>query len=110
MERPLKHSFTRPLANQVGLQVRHPYSFPSVPDAWCPKLDIVAKQLLGKEAKEADTPLARLQVFILDTLAPMLEIAEEAQKGSLKVEKAGEAARAAIALLGNASCQVVKER
>lgn len=108
-ERLLKQSFTRPLSNQVRLQVRKPYSFPAVPDTRCPKLDAVAKQLLGKEAKEVDTSLARLQAFVLDTLAPMLEIAEEAQKGSLSVEKAGEGARAAIALLGNASCQMAKE-
>ena len=74
------------------------------------KLDPVAKQLLPKEAKDADTSLARLQAFMLDALAPMVDILEEAQKGPLTTEKAAEAARSAILLLGNASTQVAKER
>lgn len=51
--------------------------------------------------KDADTSLARQHAFLLDALAL---IARKKNRGaSLMVGKAGEAA---IALLGNASCQV----
>ena len=109
-KRVLKQAFTRPLANPARLQVRRPFAFPAVQETKCPKLDPVAKQLLTKEAKDADTSLARLQAFMLDALAPMVDILEEAQKGSLTIDKAAEAARTAILLLGNASTQVAKER
>ena len=76
----------------------------------CSKLDLVAKKLLQKEAKDADAGLARLQTLVLDTLAPLVDIVEEAQRGSLTVEKAAESAKAAITLLGNVSAHISSER
>ena len=73
-------------------------------------MDLVAKQLLQKDAKDADAGPARLQAFVLDTLALLVDIAEETQRGSLTVEKAAESARAAITLLGNASAHISRER
>ena len=46
---------------------------------------------------------------ILDEVAPLVNIVEEAQRGALTGEQAAEAAKAAITLLGNASSDVSRE-
>lgn len=98
------------MSNQTRLQTRKPYLFPELEVTRCPKLDPVAKQLLQREQKQADASLAKLRTFILDAVAPIVQIVEESQKGMLSGDQAAEAARAALALLGNASTQVSKER
>ena len=54
--------FAKPLGNQSRLQVRKPYAFPNLAET---KLDLVAKQLLSKDAKDADTTMAHLQTMML---------------------------------------------
>ena len=76
----------------------------------CPKLDRVLKQNLSKEVKEADVAAAKLQTLTLDMVATLVHILEEAQKGTLTVQSAAEAAKSALMLLGNASTHMTKER
>ena len=76
----------------------------------CPKLDPVAKQLFQREQKQADTSLAKLQTIVLDAVAPLVHIVNEAQQGTLSVEQMVEAAKTALSLLGNASAHVSRER
>ena len=79
----LKMAFGRPMPNQARLQVRKPFPFPDVEATRCPKLDPVAKQLLQKEQKQADSALAKLQTLVVDAVAPLVHIVEEAAKGTL---------------------------
>ena len=99
----LKTAFGRPLTNQARLQLRKPYTFPNVDTTKCPKLDPAAKQLLGKEQKQADSALAKVQT-------PLVHLVEEASKGSLTGEQAAEVAKCSLTLLGNASAHISKER
>ena len=99
----LKTAFSRPLANQARLQARKPYSFPNVEATKCPKLDLAAKQLLSKEQKQSDGALAKLHTLVLDAVAPLVHLVEEAGRGSLSGEQAAE-------ILGNASASISKER
>ena len=103
--RALKDTFSRPLNNQICLQARRPYAFPDVETTKCPKLNPIAN-----EQKQADAMLAKLQSYILDAVAPLVHIVEEARNGAQMGEQATEAAKAAIALLSNASSHVSRER
>lgn len=106
----LKTAFGRPLSNQSRLQARKPYPFPNVETTRCPKLDPVAKQLMQRDQKQADASMAKIQTLVLDVVAPLVYIAEEATRGSLSGEQAAEAAKAALFPLGNASVHVSKKR
>ena len=106
----LKSAFKKPLSNTTQLQVRKAYAFPNVEDTRCPKLDCAIKQNLKKDVKDTDSNAARLQIFIIDAVTPLVFILEEAQKGTLTSQSAAEAAKAALLLLGNASAQMTKER
>ena len=108
--RAIKTAFKGPLLNTARLQTRKGYSFPDVEDTKCPKLDRVIKQNLSKEVKEADAAAAKLQTLTLDAVAPLVHILEEAQKGTLSIQSAAEAAKSALVLLGNASAHMTKER
>ena len=79
-------------------------------DTKCPKLDGVVKQNLTKEIRDAESNVAKLQTLTLDAVAPLVHILEEAQRGSLTVKTAVDAASAALALLGNASAHMTCER
>lgn len=109
-EKALKSSFGRSLPNAVCLQTRKPFLFPSIEVTKCPKLNPVAKQLLQKDAKQADVNLAKLRSLMLDTVALLVRIVEEAQRNTLTPEQAAEVAKAALSLLGNASAHISKER
>jgi len=52
-----------------------------------------------QEVKEADAAAAELQTLTLDAVAPLVHILEEAQKDTLTVQSAAEAAKSALVLL-----------
>ena len=83
-----------------------PYPFPNVETTRCPKLDLVAKQLMQRDKKQADASMVKIQTLVLDAVAPLVYIMEEVTRGSLSDEQAAEAAKAAQSLLGNASAHV----
>ena len=63
-------------ANQTWLQIWRSYSFPVMNDVKCQKLHVAVRQLLKEEVKGASAPLARLQMFVLDVVAPLVKIAQ----------------------------------
>ena len=109
-QKAIKTAFGRPLHNAARLQTRKAYPFPMTEDTKCPKLDGVVKQNLTKEIRDADSNVAKLQTLTLDAVAPLVHILEEAQRGSLAVKMAVNAAGAALALLGNASAHMTCKR
>jgi hypothetical protein len=107
----LKSAFSRPVSNQARLLARKPLPFPNLEATkCCPKLDPVAKQLMQKDQKQADALLARLEMLVLNAMALLVHIVEEAGIGTLSSEAAAEAAKAALSLLGNASANISRER
>jgi len=91
-------------------QIWKPFTFPDVEATRCPKLDSLAKQLFQREQKQVDASLAKLQTIVLDTVAPLVHIVNEAQQGTLSVEQVVEAAKTALSLLGNAAAHVCIKR
>ena len=106
--RMIKMAFKGPI--HCRLQMWKGYSFPDMEGTKCPKLDQVIEQNLSKEVKEADVVAAKLQTLTPDVVAPLVYILEKAQKDKLTVQSAAEAAKSALALLGNASAHITKER
>ena len=74
----IKTAFEKPLPNAARLQTRKTYSFPMIEDTKCPKLDTVVKQNLSKKVKDSDVNVAKLQTLMLDAVAPLVHILEEA--------------------------------
>ena len=84
----IKAAFEKPLPNAARLQTRKIYSFPMIEDTKCPKLDTVVKQNLSKDVKDSDVNVAKLQTLMLDAVAPLVHILEEAQRGTLTLKTA----------------------
>jgi hypothetical protein len=109
-EKFIKEVFGHSISNGTRLQTRKEYPFPDLNESRCPKLDPIMKQNLSKDAKDVDTAASKVQALVLDSVAPLTSILEDAQNGSLTVQKTTEAAKAALTLLGNASAAISKER
>ena len=92
----LTTSFTKPLANATRLSLKKSYSIPKVDATKCPKLDRVMKYIT---TKDSNGTAAKLQTLMLDAVAPLTFILEEAQKGTLTPEVAVKATKVALGLL-----------
>jgi hypothetical protein len=106
----IQTAFERPLSNVARLSARRAYAFPDTEVTKCPRLDSVVKQNLGKDVKDADVSVAKIQALTLDTVAPLVHILEEAQRGTLTSQMDTETAGAALTLLGNAVSHLTSER
>ncbi len=101
----LKSAFGKPVPNQERQSLRKPFPAPRVDQTKCPKLD---RGNISKETKDRDNMLAKAQTLFLDAVSNLLESAlESANSGNLTPEAS---ANAALALLGNASANLSKER
>jgi hypothetical protein len=66
------------------------------------------RALIPQQAKSADKDLAKIQSFVLDSLAPITALVEKHQKMSVTDIK--EAALTAVELIGNANGQILRFR
>ena len=73
-----------------------PITIPERETTKCQKLDPAAKQLLQRDQKQGDALLEKLQTLVLDAVAPLVHIEEEAGKGTLSGEVAADADKAAL--------------
>ena len=89
-------AFKTPLANIARQALRRQLGVP--------KLDTVIKCNLSKEVKDVDSQLARIHTLMLDAVAPLVQVLEEAASKTLTAESATKAAKTALSLIGNASC------
>ena len=103
-------AFKTPLANTARQALRRQFGVPKLDTTKCPKLDTVIKCNLSKEVKDADSQLARIHTLMLDAVAPLVQVLEEAASNTLTTESATKAAKTALNLIGNASCQMAKDR
>ena len=65
---------------------------------------------LSKEVKDLGINVAKLQTLMLDAVALLVHILEEAQRGTLTLKTATEAAGTALARLGNVSAHMTCDR
>ena len=75
-------------------------------------MDQVIKSLASQSAKSADRELARIQTFVLDSIAPVSSLLEQVSHESdrLSIEDVKLAALTAAELIGNASAQISRLR
>ena len=81
------------------------------PQSTCPKLNHVVKGNISKDTKEADRTLVKLQTLVIDAVAPLMHMLEEAQSGKLTNDDTSvKASKLTLSLLGNASAHISKVR
>ena len=78
----------------------------------CPNLDPVFKSSVKAEVKTADSELARIEAFMLDSVGPLASVLNAMEKcgDDFTLEDAQSALRNAIKLLGNTSSQICRLR
>ena len=101
----LAEKCSRRVINTACLEVRKPYPLPKVVQTKTPQLDSFMKEELSSTAKAEDKELAKIQTFVLDTLAPLTAVLEasSANEGAneLSIEEVVNATTTAVALIGN---------
>ena len=99
----LSDSCTRSLMNESSKRTRNRYNLPKVDMTRTPKFDPVIKTLAPQQARSTDKELARIQTFLLDTMALISAILESANE--MAVEDVRETSITASALIGNANAK-----
>ena len=107
-------AFNSTLSNGERRRVRSAFPTPEVTVTRCPKLDAIFKtSSVKQDVKTADAELVRLQAFVHDPVAPLLQLVHAMDDESvftLDLDGAKKAAADAVRLLGNASAQISKLR
>ena len=98
----------RSVSNELRKRTQGRYKLPMVEVTKTPSLDPVIKTLATQRAKAVDKELAKLQTFVLDSLAPLTAILEYGY--GMSVEEVREASSTAVELLGNANAQISRLR
>ena len=80
----LTNSCTRSVSHEQRKKTRSGYKLPRVEATRTPKVNHVMKALASPAAKSTDRELSRIQTFVLDSLAPLTTILEDAEKTSLE--------------------------
>jgi hypothetical protein len=104
----LTTSCTRSVPNEVRKRTRSRFKLPKVVATRTPRLDHVMRSLVPQTAKSADKELARIQTFVLDSLAPITSLLESWRDCSK--EEVRDASLAAAELIGNANARISRLR
>ena len=103
----LRESCSRRLANKARLKIRDNYSLPQVAATRTPQLNNYLKPEISQQAKTTDKELAKIQTFVLNSLAPLLHLMElDAQGHEITHAEAIDTVKAAIELIGNANAKI----
>ena len=113
----VKAAFSKTLPNASRRETRGRCPVPCVPQTRCPRVDPIFKAPESRfstntEAKQVDNDLQKLQAYMLDVAAPLLELAEAAESPSNTTlpRDPKEMVMDALTLLGNAVTQTSKVR
>ena len=104
----LTEACTRSVSFEKRKRTRGHYKLPKVDATRTPRVDNVMQALAQTPAKSADKELARLQTFVLDSLAPVSSILENV--GKMTVQEVYDAASSAASLVRNASARISRLR
>ena len=103
----LEESCRQSLPNSSRIQTRSRFGLPKVAATRTPQLDPFMKTEVNSATKSTDKELARIQTFVLDSLAPLTSILEcDNQGGSLSHEEVIIAVKTAVQLIGNTNAQI----
>ena len=90
------------LSNTNCIKMRSCFPLPKVLTTKTPHLDSFMKTEISSTTKATDRDLAKIQMFILDTLAPLTSVIEHDNQGdSLLHQEVLTAIRTAVQLIGN---------
>jgi flagellum-specific peptidoglycan hydrolase FlgJ len=106
--RLLTVSCTRSVPNETRKRTRSRFKLPKVDATRTPRVDHVMRALITQQAKSADKELARIQTFVLDSLAPISALLEGHQE--MTPEEIKEASSSAAELIGNANARISRIR
>ena len=102
----LKDSCTKWLANNTRFKIRDNY-LPQVAATRTPQLDNCLKPEISQQTNTADKELAKIQTFVLDSVAPLSHLMElDAQGHEITYTDAIDTIKAAIELIGNANAKI----
>ena len=101
----LEEKCTQRVQDSVTFQTRGKYPLLKVVATKTPHLDSYLKTELSSTTKSDDKELAKIQTFMLNTLAPLTSILE-ADSEKVSYDEVIDATKAAVALIGNANAQI----
>ena len=104
----LSNMCTQSVSNETRRRVRNRYSLPIVTATKSPNLDAFMRTEISSSTKTSDKELAKIQKFVLDSLAPLTALLENAEK--MNPIHIHDAAASAVELVGNASAQLSQLR
>ena len=99
---------TRSVPNEIRKRSRSRYPLPRVPATKCPNLDPFIKSEISSEVKSNDKDLAKVQSFLLDSLAPLSALLEAGD--SWNAEEVRHATLTTVGLIGNANARLSRLR
>lgn len=104
----LKTVCIRSMSNDLRTKTRSAFKFPKVEATRTPRFDQVIRSLAPQSAKTSDRELARLQTFVLDSMAPLSALMELLSHDTdwVSIEDVRNATLTATELIGNASAQI----
>ena len=96
------------MSNELRRRTRSAFRFPKVAATRTPKVDEVIKSLVPQSIKTANKELARLQTFILDSMAPLAALMEQISHhgDEVSIIDVKAATLTATELIGNASAHI----
>ena len=104
----LKTVCKRSMSNDLRRKTWSAFKFPKVEATRTPRVDQVIRSLAPQSAKASDRELARLQTFVLDSMAPLSALMELLSHDTdrVSIEDIRNATLTATELIGNASAQI----
>lgn len=104
----LKTVCIRSMSNNLKRKTRSAFKFPKVEATRTPRVDQVIRSLAPQSAKTSDRELARLQTFVLDSMAPLSALMELLSHDTdrVSIEDVRNATLTATELIGNVSAQI----
>ena len=102
--RLLTRAYSRSVGNEARRRCRGRYPLPKVATTKLPNLDPFMRTEVSSSAKADDKELAKVQSFVLDSLAPLTALLEQGEE--MSHDEVRDATLAAVELIGNANARI----
>ena len=104
----LKTVCIRSMSNDLRRKTQSAFKFPKVEATRTPRVDQVIRSLAPQSARTSDRELARLQTFVLDSMAPLSDLMEMISHDTdrVSIEDIKNAPLTATELIGYTSAQI----
>ena len=106
--RLLTRACSRSVGNETRRRCRGRYPLPKVAVTKSPNLDPFMRTEVSSNVKAGDKELAKIQSFVLDSLAPLTALLEQGQE--MSPDEVRDATSTAVELIGNANARISRLR